>query len=126
VLLDWGDCGLGHPLLDQAAFLARIDPAAREPVAEAWGRLWGETVAGSEPHRASALLAPVAALRQAIVYRTFLDGIEPAERIYHVGDPARWLTEAAGLATRERPPVARGLSRRRSPRPPRRGPAPPR
>ena len=27
VLMDWGDCGVGHPLLDQPAMLDRIDPA---------------------------------------------------------------------------------------------------
>ena len=28
VLLDWGDCGVGHPLLDMPGFLDRIDPDA--------------------------------------------------------------------------------------------------
>jgi len=98
VLLDWGDCGLGHPMLDQAAFLDPIDPVARGPVIEEWSRLWREAVAGSDPDAAANLLAPVAALRQAIVYQAFLDGIEPSERVYHANDPADWLTRAARLA----------------------------
>ncbi len=98
VLLDWGDCGVGHPLLDQAAFLSRIDPAARGPVAAEWARLWRQFAAGSDPQHAARLLAPVAALRQAMVYRSFLDAIEPSERIYHAADPARWLVHAAELA----------------------------
>jgi hypothetical protein len=32
------------------------------------------------------LVEPVAALRAALIYRTFLDGIEETERGYHVDD----------------------------------------
>lgn len=45
------------------------------------------------------LLEPVAALRQAVIYRGFLDGIEPSERVYHADDPPLWLRRAAELAT---------------------------
>ena len=53
---------------------------------------------GCDPDRAAALLAPVAALRQALIYRTFLDGIEPDERVYHANDPGTWLRRAAALS----------------------------
>jgi hypothetical protein len=36
VLLDWGDSGVGHPLLDQAAFLDRIPAGDVEPVRVHW------------------------------------------------------------------------------------------
>jgi hypothetical protein len=98
VLLDWGDCGIGNALLDQAAFLERLDDDQQEPVRTAWVRLWRDAVPGCDPERAAALLAPVAALRQALIYRMFLDSIEPDERVYHAGDPARWLGRAAELA----------------------------
>ncbi len=101
VLLDWGDCGAGHPLLDQAAFTGRLGAADLVAVRATWARLWREAVPGSEPERAAWLLAPIAALRQATVYRMFLDHIEPSERIYHETDPARWLREAARLAAGE-------------------------
>ena len=48
--------------------------------------------------RAADLLGPVRALRQAMIYQVFLDGIEPDERVYHSGDPAHWLRKAAELA----------------------------
>jgi hypothetical protein len=99
VLLDWGDCGIGNPLLDQAAFLGSIAEEKREPMRAAWAALWLAAVPGSDPDRAASLLAPVGALRQALVYRTFLDGIEPAERVYHENDPGTWLRRAAALAT---------------------------
>ena len=101
VLLDWGDCGVGHPLLDQAAFLDRMPAGETRGVRAEWSRLWRETIPGCDPDRAATLLAPVAALRQAVIYRSFLDGIEPSERIYHASDPADWLTRAARLHAAE-------------------------
>lgn len=98
VLLDWGDCGVGQPMLDQAAFLDGLEPDDVPAVRAAWSAAWRREVPGSDPDRAGALLAPVSALRQALIYDTFLAGIEPSERIYHQGDPARWLGRAARLA----------------------------
>jgi hypothetical protein len=96
-LLDWGDSGVGHPLLDQAAFLARVPEAARETVRSHWLGLWRAAVPGSDPGHAVALLAPIAAARQAVIYRRFLDHIEPAEHPYHRHDPAEWLSRVATL-----------------------------
>ncbi len=93
-LLDWGDSGVGQPLLDQAAFLASTPASEHDRVRAEWARRWRAAVPGSEPERAAHLLEPVAALRQAIVYRTFLDRIEPGERVYHADDPALWLRRA--------------------------------
>jgi Ser/Thr protein kinase RdoA (MazF antagonist) len=96
-LLDWGDSGVGHPLLDQSAFLERIPRASVEPVREHWLAAWTCAVPGSDPARASGLLAPIAAARRAVIYRGFLDRIEPSEHPYHRDDPADWLTRTAAL-----------------------------
>lgn len=96
-LLDWGDCGVGHPLLDQAAFLAHRSDADRVLLRTRWAVLWRTAVPGCEPERAATLLEPVAALRQAMIYRMFLDNIEASERVYHAPDPASWLLRAASL-----------------------------
>jgi hypothetical protein len=48
--------------------------------------------------RAEDLIAPLAAARQALIYQTFLDAIEPSEHPYHAGDPAPWLARAVDLA----------------------------
>jgi Ser/Thr protein kinase RdoA (MazF antagonist) len=98
-LLDWGDSGVGHPLLDQPAFLSRI--ANVDTVAAHWLQRWRDAVPGCDPARAARLLAPVAAARQAAIYRRFLDLIEPAEHPYHRADPAAWLQRTATLCTRE-------------------------
>ncbi|WP_225753034.1 phosphotransferase [Actinotalea sp. Marseille-Q4924] len=98
VLLDWGDCGVGHPLLDRAAFFERIPAGERPAVVDHWDALWRAAAPGCDPSRAARLLAPVSALRQAVIYDGFLEAIEPSERVYHSQDPRRWLTTAADLA----------------------------
>ena len=98
VLLDWGDCVVGHPLLDRAAFFERSPAPGWTEVVEHWDALWRQAVPGCDPVRAARLLEPVAALRQASVYDAFLAAIEPSERVYHAHDPSRWLASAARLA----------------------------
>jgi hypothetical protein len=97
VLLDWGDCGLGHPLFDFPAFMARAGRST-EALRRRWLGRWAAARPGSDPERAAMVIAPLAALRQAIVYRRFLDGIEPSEHIYHRHDVGTWLREAARLS----------------------------
>jgi Phosphotransferase enzyme family len=94
VLLDWGDSGIGHPLLDHTAFLPRVPEEIRGPVAATWAEAWRAERPGTDPSRAAKLIAPVAALRQALIYRVFLDGIEPSERRYHESDVPFWLRRA--------------------------------
>jgi Ser/Thr protein kinase RdoA (MazF antagonist) len=96
-LLDWGDSGVGHPLLDQPAFFDPIPAAAVAAVRMHWLQQWRQAVPGSDPARASALLAPIAAARQAVIYRRFLDNIEPSDQRYHRADLARWLNRTAAL-----------------------------
>jgi Phosphotransferase enzyme family len=91
VLLDWGDSGVGNPLLDQPAFFERLAPHRVPPLRELWTREWTAAQPGSDPERAARLLGPIAAARQAVIYRKFLDNIEPSERPYHASDPALWL-----------------------------------
>lgn len=101
VLLDWGDSGIGHPLLDRAAFLDRIPEDAQAPVRDHWDQAWREAVSGCDPERAAGLLAPVAAARQAVIYQRFLDRIEPSEHPYHQDDPPAWLRRTASLLSEE-------------------------
>ncbi|TBA68938.1 hypothetical protein ELH58_10250 [Rhizobium ruizarguesonis] len=74
-LLDWGDSGIGHPMLDQPAFLDRVASEYAETIKEYWARAWLAWLPGCEPARAAGLLAPIAAARQAVIYRRFLDNI---------------------------------------------------
>lgn len=97
VLMDWGDSGVGHPLLDEPAFLDRVSAEEAPAVLEHWHREWRAALPASDPDRASRLLAPVAAARHAIIYQRFLENIEPSERPYHQVDPTRWLQRTAAL-----------------------------
>jgi hypothetical protein len=94
VLLDWGDSGIGHPMLDLAAFLPRVPDEVRERILATWLDAWNAELPSADPLRASELVAPIAALRQALIYQGFLDGIEPDERRYHDADVADWLQRA--------------------------------
>jgi hypothetical protein len=96
-LLDWGDSAVGNPLLDQSAFLVRVPSDQVAAIHHHWLQTLERAVPGSRPDRAAELLAPVAAARQAVIYRKFLDNIEPSERPYHAADPAAWLHRAATL-----------------------------
>jgi phosphotransferase family enzyme len=101
VLLDWGDSAIGHPLLDQPAFLSRIDPATVPSIRERWHEAWRRALPGCDPARAAQLLAPVAAARQAVVYQRFLDSIEPSEHAYHRADVPDWLRRTAAILRHE-------------------------
>lgn len=100
-LLDWGDAGVGHPLLDEPAFLERVPPEDAPRLRARWHAAWRAAAPGSDPARAAALLAPIAALRQAVVYQGFLDRIEPSEHPYHRIDPPERLARAAELLATE-------------------------
>jgi aminoglycoside phosphotransferase (APT) family kinase protein len=108
-ILDWGDSGVGNPLLDQLAFERFLRPDDRAAVAAEWSRLWRARSAGSDPDRAAALLRPVTALREAAVYQRFLDRIEPDERRYHDGDPVAELRKAVLLSDDDPAGPARSL-----------------
>src|SRR4029077_14371689 len=94
VLMDWGDSFIGHPLFDMTAMLERAGDN-KQRVREEWIELWAEAVPGSEPARAAELLAPVAPLRNALVYRSFLDQIEASENPYHAADVPKGLAAAS-------------------------------
>jgi hypothetical protein len=84
-LLDWGDSGVGHPLLDLAAFLDPTPNGAIETVLA----YWSEAVPGSDAARAAALLTPRCRAAGGISVLS--------EQPYHRADPAKWLSAWAAL-----------------------------
>jgi hypothetical protein len=99
VWFDWGDSRVGNPLLDLAVLEGA--PDRRQLLEQHWLAAWRHAVPGSEPGRAWKLLRPLAVLRTALVYQTFLDNIEPSERPYHIGDVRPALERSAALAAVE-------------------------
>ncbi|MDP9796424.1 hypothetical protein J2S43_004936 [Catenuloplanes nepalensis] len=95
VIIDWGDAFAGHPAFD----ILRLTEGMPEAPAliESWASRWRAAVPGCDPEHAVALLAPVAALRNAAVYAEFLDRIEPSEARFHAADVPFWLDAARAL-----------------------------
>jgi Phosphotransferase enzyme family len=98
VLLDWGDVGVGHPMLDMSSFREYVPDDIRPRIRQAWIDGWKAVRPSADPARAEALIGPIAALRRAVVYQGFLDRIEPSERPYHRSDPRDWLRAALALS----------------------------
>ena len=99
VIFDWGDCGVGNPLLDLPPFDRNLAPEDRPAVRSRWIEQWTAAAPGSDPRRAAALVEPIASLRLAMIYQRFLDGIEATEQIYHRADVPAQLRDAARLST---------------------------
>jgi hypothetical protein len=62
-----------------------------------WAYRWERSLPGTRPRRAAELLRPVAALRAAVAYATFLERIEPSEWPYHASDVPDRLAAARSL-----------------------------
>jgi hypothetical protein len=88
VVVDFADAHFGNPVLDGLRVCDFLPKAKRAAAARAWTEAWRSHVPGCEPIRALTIAGPLAHLAYAVRYQEFLDGIEPAERVYHLGDPA--------------------------------------
>lgn len=101
-IVDWADAHFGNPVLDGLR-TCHFLPARKRPVAaRAWIEAWASLLPGCEPARALRIAGPLAHLIYAVRYQEFLDGIEPSERIYHLGDPAAAIRAALRGARRSR------------------------
>jgi Ser/Thr protein kinase RdoA (MazF antagonist) len=96
IWFDWGDCRIGHPLIDVAVLL-RAGTEHADPLIAHWLDGWKRALPGTDPHRAWELVKPLAALGNAVVYQGFLDAIEASEQPYHVNDVLPCLAEAAEM-----------------------------
>lgn len=101
-ILDWGDAGVGHPLLDVPAFMDPALPEMESSLREHWIAAWRTVYPKSDPARAWKTIAPIAAARKAVIYRGFLDNIEPSEYPYHRDDPRDCLQRTAEILRSER------------------------
>ncbi|MDX6315549.1 MAG: hypothetical protein QOF44_5013, partial [Streptomyces sp.] len=88
VVVDFADAHWGNPVLDGQRVCDFLPEAKRAAAARVWAEAWSSEVPGCEAARALTVGEPLAHLAYAVRYQEFLDGIEPSERVYHVGDPA--------------------------------------
>jgi hypothetical protein len=94
VILDWGDSFVGHPLVDELAFVRRLGPQDRAAAREAFVGAWRRIAPSCDPERAAELLRPVLPLLAAVMYADFCANIEPDERVYHQADAGLMLRQA--------------------------------
>jgi hypothetical protein len=97
-IIDWGDSFLGQPGFDILRLSERLSTQDAEALIAHWAKLWREAVPGCDPQAAVEALRPVAALRNAAAYASFLANIEPNEHPYHAADVPFWLGEAQRIA----------------------------
>ena len=100
-ILDWGDCFIGHPLLDFPGLLDRVDDSLRSELKQYWCEQWRLHYPHAKLEKVSDVVEPLAALRMAWVYQMFLEEIEPSEHIYHQDDPVDCINRALALAAAE-------------------------
>jgi Phosphotransferase enzyme family len=100
-ILDWGDCGIGNPMLDLRPTFEYFRPDDQLAAVGIWEREWSRALPGCDARRAAELVRPLGPIYGAVVYQKFLDNIEPSERPYHEGDPAHALRNAARMARAE-------------------------
>ncbi|MFD0657037.1 aminoglycoside phosphotransferase family protein [Thermocatellispora tengchongensis] len=98
LLLDFADACLGHPALDALRLSDFLPPHLGQVAEETWTKAWAGHVPGCDPARALTLARPLQHLAAAVLYQTFLDGIEPSEYPYHLGDPAAKIRDALTVA----------------------------
>jgi hypothetical protein len=101
IILDWGDCIVGHPMLDFPGLLDRVDASLRPSLKIYWCEQWQLRFPDAELETVSRVIEPLAALRMAWVYQMFLDNIEPSEHVYHQDDPVECISRALALAEDE-------------------------
>jgi Phosphotransferase enzyme family len=98
-ILDWGDAGIGHPVIDILRMRGFVPPDQRDEVVRLWAAAWRSALPGCEPDAALDPFAPVVELLDGLTYQAFLDNIEPDERIYHAQDPLTSLRCAVDVVT---------------------------
>jgi hypothetical protein len=98
VVLDFADAHWGNPVLDALRAIDFLPGSLRRTAADAWIAVWSAAIPRSRPAEALRIAEPLAHLAYAVRYQEFLDNIEPSEHVYHRGDPAASIREAAAGA----------------------------
>lgn len=99
VILDWGDAFLGHPAFDIIRLCEGCNEGDAASLVAAWSQRWRAFEPKSDPERAITLARPLAALRSAAVYASFVAQIEPSEHKFHADDVPAMLALATNLAS---------------------------
>ena len=102
-MLDWGDCFIGHPLMDVPALIDRTPASDRPLLLAHWSGCWRARIPSADVEQALALSNALSTARFAATFQMFLDNIEPSEHVYHETDPVLWFHRTAEILRRENP-----------------------
>ncbi|WP_086663774.1 phosphotransferase [Lentzea kentuckyensis] len=84
-IIDWSDASWGHPALDLCRLLEVARPEHHELISRVWTEAWLRHRPESRPREALEVAKRAHLLHSAVKIQEFLDNIEEAERIYHLG-----------------------------------------
>lgn len=98
VILDWGDAFVGHPAFDIIRLCEGCSESDADSLIAAWSARWRDHSPTSDPERTLTIARPLAALRSAAVYASFVAQIEPSEHGFHLDDVPAMLALATRLA----------------------------
>lgn len=93
-IVDWADTFVGHPATDILRLLDWLPDSKRDHALDVWSATWKSRLRDADPPRALRPMTVLNHLIYAVMYQTFLDNIEPDERIYHRDDPRTELQAA--------------------------------
>jgi hypothetical protein len=102
VILDWGDSFVGNPLIDELAFVERLDPSVRSAARTWFVATWQQSAPGSDPGRGGRPVGAAAAVARCdhgrqVLYRNRVRRADlslhgPRLHAASRGDPPRSLT----------------------------------
>ncbi|MDH4339328.1 MAG: aminoglycoside phosphotransferase family protein [Thermoleophilia bacterium] len=91
-IFDWSDSCVSHPFFDLLTYLERVDDEqSRGAVLNAYLEVWSDTAPMGELLALAACAHPLALMHHSISCSRILDAMEPADRWWFDGEPARLL-----------------------------------
>ena len=98
-IFDWSDSCVSYPFFDLATYLERTDDEqARTALLAAYLEVWSDTAPIGELRALAECAQPLSLVHHSISYLGILDALEPSDRWWFAGEPARRLLLAVDAA----------------------------
>ena len=98
-IFDWSDACVSHPFFDLPTYLERTDEEqARSALLDAYLEVWSDTAPRGELLALAEYAHPLALMHHSISYVRILEAMEPSDRWWFEGEPARRLLLAVERA----------------------------
>lgn len=91
-IFDWSDACVSHPFFDLPTYLERTDDEkARSALLDAYLEVWSDAAPMGELRALAEYAHPLALMHHSISYVRILEALEPSDRWWFEGEPARRL-----------------------------------